>query len=322
MRGAWRRAYDNRGAQPRVVEGPHAVDLRRRTHGGPCRAEQCQSVSHCRDLVSSQWRPDNEFETHTKYRVANWAAYNQALGRRGDVTGRCCMNRHWPARCPPTGSLPADAIRHWSAEGGHPIEDLTAEDDLAPLPGWAPGAKTISDDGLVAEERVLHPALTMVPRRLLPLAPSERLPPFRRRRPCASRIPNSLAASRLQATWPNTSPSAPTCPPRGRTSSTWPTTPAGARMRSSASPGMRSTKPAASSGSRPPARRPWWGGFSRSHTPLPRPSRDGGHAATPTTRWSSTALLHESSLARTMPTDRILTCRCDTTLVGRGRSSD
>ena len=34
------------------------------------------------------------------------------------------------------------------------------------------------------------------------------------------------------------------------------------------------------------------------------------------------ALLHESSRARTMPTDRILTCRCDTTLVGRGRSSD
>ena len=30
----------------------------------------------------------------------------------------------------------------------------------------------------------------------------------------------------------------------------------------------------------------------------------------------------QSSLARTMPTDRILTCRCDTTLVGRGRSSD
>ena len=44
--------------------------------------------------------------------------------------------------------------------------------------------------------------------------------------------------------------------------------------------------------------------------------------------WNSTkwcrfaALLHESSLARTMPTDRILTYRCDTTLVGRGRSSN
>ena len=76
--------------------------------------------------------------------------------------GRCCMNRHWPARCQPTGFLPADAIRRWSAEGGHPIQDLTAEDDLTPLPGWAPGAKTIADDGLVSEERVLHPALTMV----------------------------------------------------------------------------------------------------------------------------------------------------------------
>ena len=34
------------------------------------------------------------------------------------------------------------------------------------------------------------------------------------------------------------------------------------------------------------------------------------------------ALLHESSRARTMPTDRILTCRCDMTRVGRARSSD
>ena len=91
--------------------------------------------------------------------VAAWAAI---AGRLVGV-GRCCMNRHWPARCPPTEFLPADAIRRWSAKGGHPIQDLTADDDLAPLPGWAPGAKTISDDGLVAEERVLHSALAMVP---------------------------------------------------------------------------------------------------------------------------------------------------------------
>ena len=76
---------------------------------------------------------------------------------------RWCTNRHWPARCQPTGSSPADAIRRRSAEGGHPIEDLTAEDDLTPLASWTPGAKAIADDGLVAEERVLHPALTMVP---------------------------------------------------------------------------------------------------------------------------------------------------------------
>ena len=79
------------------------------------------------------------------------------------AAGRCCTNPHWPARCQPTGFSPADAIRHWSAEGGHPIEDFAAEDHLTPLPGWAPGAKAISDDGFVSEERVLHPALTMVP---------------------------------------------------------------------------------------------------------------------------------------------------------------
>ena len=48
---------------------------------------------------------------------------------------RCCTNRHGPARCQPTGSSPADAIRRWSAEGDHPIQDLRAEDDLTPLPG-------------------------------------------------------------------------------------------------------------------------------------------------------------------------------------------
>ena len=77
---------------------------------------------------------------------------------------RWCTNRHRPARGQSTGSSSSDdAIRHWSAEVGHPIEDLTTEDGLTPLPSWTPGEKTIADDGLVAEERVLHPALTMVP---------------------------------------------------------------------------------------------------------------------------------------------------------------
>ena len=89
--------------------------------------------------------------------------------RTGDTVDRgncrrCCTNRHRPARGQSTGSSsPDDAIRHWSAEVGHPIEDLTTEDGLTPLPSWTPGEKTIADDGLVAEERVLHPALTMVP---------------------------------------------------------------------------------------------------------------------------------------------------------------
>ena len=44
---------------------------------------------------------------------------------RGAFTGLCRTRCH--------------AIRHWSAEGGHLIEDFTAEDDLTPLPNWAPG---------------------------------------------------------------------------------------------------------------------------------------------------------------------------------------
>ena len=30
--------------------------------------------------------------------------------RRRAGPRRCCTNRHWPARCPPTGSSPADAV--------------------------------------------------------------------------------------------------------------------------------------------------------------------------------------------------------------------
>ncbi len=87
----------------------------------------------------------------------------RGLRRPGFGTGRCCTNRHGPARCPPTGSSPVEAIRHGSAEGGHPIEDRTADDDLTPLPSWAPGPEASSDHGRVSEARVLHPALTMVP---------------------------------------------------------------------------------------------------------------------------------------------------------------
>ena len=46
---------------------------------------------------------------------------------RGPRARRCCTNRHRPARCQPTGSLPADAIRRWSAEGDHPIQNGAAE---------------------------------------------------------------------------------------------------------------------------------------------------------------------------------------------------
>ena len=78
-------------------------------------------------------------------------------------------------------------------------------------------------------------------------------------------------------------------------------------------------RPAASSGSRRPARRRWWGGFSRSHNPSPRPWRGGGHAATPTARSSSTATASPSAAGarRGAPPVRRLGCRpASSTIVG------
>ena len=44
-------------------------------------------------------------------------------------------------RTMPTGRiLTCRCDMHWSAEGGHPIEDLTAEDDLTHLPSWTPAS--------------------------------------------------------------------------------------------------------------------------------------------------------------------------------------
>ena len=46
------------------------------------------------------------------------------------ASGRYCTNRHWPARCQSTRSSPADAIRHWSSEGDHPIADGRTKRDI------------------------------------------------------------------------------------------------------------------------------------------------------------------------------------------------
>ncbi len=62
--------------------------------------------------------------------------------------------------------------------------------------------------------------------------------------------------------------------------------------------------------------------------PHPQPGGSVGQAGSarlhrqPSPRRLRAALVHESSRTRTMLTDRILTCRCDMTRVGRGRSSD
>ena len=59
---------------------------------------------------------------------------------RGGVVARIVTGPHDAHRQDPHLSRRYDTGR---AEGGHPIEDLTAEDDLTPLPGWAPGPEQL-----------------------------------------------------------------------------------------------------------------------------------------------------------------------------------
>ena len=59
------------------------------------------------------------------------------------------------------------------------------------------------------------------------------------------------------------------------------------------------------------------------HPPgLPLPDHVHGLVSLDRSPHRAKALLHGSSLARTIPIDKILISRCDMTLVARGRSSD
>jgi PatG C-terminal len=55
-----------RGTQPRVIGGPHAVDFRRRTHGRPCGAEPGALGLPLSGPGPAPSRHDDEFETHRK----------------------------------------------------------------------------------------------------------------------------------------------------------------------------------------------------------------------------------------------------------------
>ena len=69
---------------------------------------------------------------------------------------------------------PTDRRRLRPAQRGHPIQDTARKARLDVPASSTPGAKAIANDGLVAEEDVLHTGLSMVTRGLLPLPPPER----------------------------------------------------------------------------------------------------------------------------------------------------
>ena len=115
---------------PGAHVSPWSASPERSTRGPRCRSRPTAPRALRRDLAAVSTRHSNaSLTTGTAAR----RPYRFDRGRH--VTRRCCTNRHWPARCQPTGSSPTDAIRRWSADGGHPIQDRAAEHGLCALKG-------------------------------------------------------------------------------------------------------------------------------------------------------------------------------------------
>ena len=90
---------------------------------------------------------------------------------------RWCADAGRPTRFKPSRPSPTDAVRDGSAKRGHPVQNVTREHGLTPLPRCTACPKTVADDRRVPDERMLHARVLMVPRRLRPPSPSERLHP-------------------------------------------------------------------------------------------------------------------------------------------------
>ena len=53
---------------------------------------------------------------------------------RRDATGRWCADAGRPTRFKPSSPSPPDAVRDGSAKLGHPVQNVTREHGLTPLP--------------------------------------------------------------------------------------------------------------------------------------------------------------------------------------------
>ena len=88
------------------------------------------------------------------------------------MTGRCCVNRNWHRALPRVGSSPIDRERLWSTKLGHSIEHVARTHRFDSLRCASSTSKSIAENRLVPEERVLDAGLSMIADLLLPsLAP-------------------------------------------------------------------------------------------------------------------------------------------------------
>ena len=82
--------------------------------------------------------------------------------------GRCCVNRNWHRALPRVGSSPIDRERLWSTKLGHSIEHVARTHRFDSLRCASPTSKSIAENRLVPEERVLDAGLSMIADLLLP----------------------------------------------------------------------------------------------------------------------------------------------------------
>ena len=86
----------------------------------------------------------------------------QQLGRRRWKKRRCCVNRNWHRALPRVGSSPIDRERLWSTKLGHSIEHVARTHRFDSLRCASPTSKSIAENRLVPEERVLDAGLSMI----------------------------------------------------------------------------------------------------------------------------------------------------------------
>ena len=100
--------------------------------------------------------------------ACDWpSAIRHARSVRGS-TRRCCVNRNWHRALPRVGSSPIDRERLWSTKLGHSIEHVARKHRFDSLRCASPTSKSIAENRLVPEERVLDAGLSMIADLLLP----------------------------------------------------------------------------------------------------------------------------------------------------------
>ena len=93
------------------------------------------------------------------------------------VTRRCCADPELAHTISTVGTITCRSVRGRPPELGQPVQDVARESGFRLLSRPTARSKTIANDRLVPEERVLHAGLLVVSGSLLPPSPTENAHP-------------------------------------------------------------------------------------------------------------------------------------------------